>query len=71
MDTTKIFSFIGNALLGIIAFFSVMFYKKVDQIADDLNLVKTQWAVYGERMNGLERRVTTLETTQKIKQPTP
>lgn len=50
-----------------IAFFAVMFYKKVEQIAEDMTVIKLSTAVTSEQIKGLERRVTVLEETLKAK----
>lgn len=63
MNTDNIFKTFFAVLLSIVSFFLVMFYKKVDQIAEDISFVKTTVAVRDEQMKGLDRRVTAIETT--------
>ena len=53
-------------LLGLVSFFLVAFYNKVDTIAKDINNLLISMAVKDEKIESLERRVTTVEKQLKI-----
>jgi hypothetical protein len=66
MTAIEILSGVCVILLSLVSFFLIAFYNKVDTIAKDLNTLLISVAVKDEKIETLEKRVTTVEKHLKI-----
>ena len=64
METqNKILGWACGTLVSIVAFFLFMFYKKVDQIGDNVHTMQTSSAVKEIQLKSIEDRLANLEKT--------
>lgn len=62
-NTNKILSWFCGTLVSIVGFFLFMFYKKVDQIGDNVQTMQTSSAVKEVQLKSIDDRLTNLEKT--------
>jgi hypothetical protein len=67
METqNKILGWACGTLVTIVGFFLFMFYKKVDQIGDNVATMQTSSAVKEIQLKNIEERLTNMEKTVLI-----